>query len=82
MALGDFVLVKRKPLASLDVPTDPHILYVVRKKSSGVVVLQGQDGARIEEQAKNVPPCSLPFIDKKIYPERYFSRDNTYCREC
>ena len=49
VALGEFVLVKRKPLASLDIPTDPHILQVVRKKASGVVVLQGQDGERIEE---------------------------------
>ena len=43
VASGDFVLVKTKPMASLDVPTDPHILQVVRKKATGVVVLQRQD---------------------------------------
>ena len=46
---GDFVLVKRPTVASLDVPTRPRILKVVRLKESGVVVLQGQDGAKVEE---------------------------------
>ena len=54
MGGGDFVLVKRPTVASLDVPTRPHILQVVRLKESGVVVLQGQDGVQIEEQHKNV----------------------------
>ena len=63
---GDFVLVKRPTVASLDVSARPHILQVVRLKESGVVVLQGQDGAQIEEQHRNVAPCSLPILDNKI----------------
>ena len=82
MGGGDFVLVKRPTLVSLNVPTRPHILQVVRLKESEVVVLQGQDGAQIEEQQRNVAPSSLPILDKKIYPERYFSGDKTSCREC
>ena len=79
---GDFVLVKRPTEGTLDGPSRPHILQVVRKKSSGVVVLQGQDAARIEEQIKNVAPSSLPILDRKIYPERYFSGDPVQCHEC
>ena len=79
---GEFVLVKRPTLASLDVPSRPHVLQVVRTSDQGVMILQGQDGARIEELQKNLAPCSLPVVDKKIYPERYFSGDTTYCREC
>ena len=55
---------------------------MVRKKSSRVVVLQGQNSARIEEEMKNMAPCSLPILDKKIYPERCCSGDPVHYREC
>ena len=79
---GDFVLVKRQTLGGLDIATNPHILRVLRLKESGVVVLQGQDGSCVEEQVKNVAPCSLPIKDKKNYPKRFFRGETLHCREC
>ena len=76
MGAGDFVQVKMQKVASLDVPTRPHILKVVRLKECGVVVLQYQN------KGQNGATLSLPIVDKKIYRERCFSGDKTSCREC
>ena len=35
---GEFVLVKRPTLASLDAPSRPHVLQVVRTSDKGVIV--------------------------------------------
>ena len=53
---GEFFMVKRKKEGTLDVNARPTMLRVVRVKEKGVVVLQGQDGACIEEEEKNVSP--------------------------
>ena len=62
----DFVLVKKQVLGGLDIATNQHILRVLRLKEIGVVVLQGQDGSCVEEQVKNVAPCSLPIRIRKF----------------
>ena len=51
---GDCVLLKQVPEDTLDVPTRPHILQVVKIKPSGVAVLEGSDAARVEEHVKNI----------------------------
>ena len=75
-------MVKRQKKGKLDVNARPTVLRVVRVKEKGVVVLQGEDGACIEEQEKNVAPCSLQVEDTQVYPERYFPGSSVMCREC
>ena len=80
--VGDFVLVKRAVKGGLDVKSHPTILKVVAFRPSGVVIMQGRNGVQIQEQIKNVAPCSLPVKDAGTEPTRYTSNSSVFCREC
>ena len=43
---GDYVLVKRVKPNTLEAPAYPHVLRIVELRPSGIVVLEGSDGAR------------------------------------
>ena len=57
---------------TLDVLASPHILRVVEIKPTGVAVLEGSDGARVEEQVKNIAHSRLPILDHNTLPERFY----------
>ena len=69
-APGDYVMMRQVKVNTLKAPSRPHVLRIVEIKPSGVVVMEGSDAARREEQIKNIAHSSLPILDTKMYPER------------
>ena len=58
------------------------MLRIVEVKESGVVLIEGSDAARCEEQVKNVAHCPLPILDTSMYPARYYRGPSVHCRVC
>ena len=79
---GDYVMIRQKRDGTLDVHSRPHVLRVVEVKPSGVVLMEGSDAQRREEQAKNVAHCPLPILDTRMYPGRFFRGAPKACRTC
>ena len=69
--LGDYVLIKRVKPNTLEAPAYPHVLRIVKLRPSGIVVLEGSDGARCTNQMKDVARCPLPILDTTLHPEGY-----------
>ena len=67
---------------TLDAPARPHVLCILEVKPSGVVLMEGNDVGRKEEQIKNVAQWPLPILDTTMYPERYFQGPKIHCRLC
>ena len=81
-APGDYVMIRQKTKNTLEAISRPHVLRVVEVRDSGVVVMEGSDAARREEQVKNVAHCPLPILDTRLYPGRYFRAPTKQCRVC
>ena len=79
---GDYVMIRQVTENTLQAPSRPHVLRIVELKDSGVVVMEGSDAARWEEQVKNVAHCPLPILDTKMYPVRYYRGPSVHCRVC
>ena len=69
-------MIRQMTKNTLDAPTRPH----VEIKPSEVVLMEGSDAARWEEQLKNVAHCPLPILDTKICSERYYHGPSVHCR--
>lgn len=84
--VGDYVYTKRSGehaipscLRSL---ANPEVLRVRELRASGVVVLEGRDGQRVEENIINCAPCHLPIADPSI-DYTWFRPPKDYpCRVC
>ena len=79
---GEMVMLKQAKSHTLQPSVRPHILRILQIKDSGVVVLQGSDGATINHQVSQIAKCSLPISDTKVYPERYIRTDAVHCQIC
>ena len=75
-------MVRQKKAHTLQPSVRPHILRVIELKESGVVVLQGSDGATINHQVSQLARCSVPISDMIIYPEKYVRTDAVHCNIC
>ena len=69
--VGDFVYVRHntsdgKPQTSLSALARKVILRVVEVRDTGILILQGKDGAIISENICNCTPCHLPIHDTVI----------------
>ena len=51
---GDYVMIQQLTDKTLEAPVRPHVLCIVAVKSSVVVLMKRSDGARCEEQVKNI----------------------------
>ena len=58
---GNYVLVKRVKPNTLEAPAYPHVLRIVELRPSGIMVLEGSDGARCTNQMKASPTALFPF---------------------
>ena len=81
-APGDIVMLRQVIKSTLEAPSRPHVLRIVEIKPSGVVLMEGSDAARREEQIKDIAHCPLPILDTNIYPERYFRGPSLHCQVC
>ena len=79
---GDYVMIRQVTKNTLQAPSRPHVLRIVELKDSGVVVMEGSDAARWEEQVKNFAHCPLPILDTNMYPARYYRGPSVHCRVC
>ena len=79
---GDYVMIRQQKKGTLDAISRPHVLRVVEVTAKGVIVMEGSDSTRREEQAKNVDHCPLPILDTRLYPGRYFRAPTKQCRAC
>lgn len=79
---GDFVMIRHVTNNTVDAPVRPHAVRIVEIKPSGVVLLEGSDVARREEQLKNVAHCPLPLLDTKMHPMRYYRGPSVHSRVC
>ena len=59
-----------------------HILRIVELRSSGVAILQGNDGATVAHQVSKLAHCSVPVSDTRIYPETFIRTDQVLCQIC
>ena len=51
-------------------------------KPSGVILMEGSEAAKREEQAKNVAHCPPPIVDTRLYLGHYFRAPTKQCRGC
>ena len=79
---GDYVLLRQKKKNCMQPPARPHILRVVELRSSGVVVLEGSDAARVQRQVKDISHSSLPILDPTLHPEKFYRGPNLHCKVC
>ena len=49
----------------------PHILRILELSGTGVVVLQGSDGATITHKVSQLAHFSIPVSDPRAYPKKY-----------
>ena len=77
---GDYAMIRQKRDGTLDAHSRPHVLRVVEVKPSGVVLMEGSDAQRGEEQAKNVAQCPLPILNTRMYLGRFFRAATKACR--
>ena len=80
--VGEYVLVKQSKNHTLQPSVYPHILRVMELRSSGMVVLQGRDGATVTRQLNQLSHRSVPVADHAIYPEKYWKTDTVHCQIC
>ena len=79
---GDYVLLRQKNKDCLQPPARPHFLRVVELRSSGVVVLEGSDAARMLCQVKDIAHSSLPILDPSLHPNRFYRGPNLHRKVC
>ena len=79
---GNYVMIRQVTKNTLQAPSRPHVLRIVEVKESGVVLMEGSDAARCEEQVKNVAHCPLPILDTTMYLARYYRGPSVHCRVC
>ena len=77
--LGEYVLVKQSKDNTLQPLVRPHILRIGKLMDSGVVMLQGCDGATVKCQVHQLAHCSVPVSGHKIYLKRYVKTKSVYC---
>ena len=63
---GDYVYVKRKDKAGLDIQAKQLILRVLEVRPTGVLILQGRCGTTRAVHLSQCAPCHLPDIDPHI----------------
>lgn len=80
--VGDFVLLRRPRRSTLDGATRLHIVRVVERKESGVVVLGGRDASRMEEHVRHIAHCQVPIEDTRTYPELFTRGETLHCQAC
>ena len=84
--VGDYVYTSHKtpdgkPPSNLQMLARPEVLRILEVRPSGVLVLQGRDGATINEHRDHVAHCHLPILDATVKPHRRPSRDQP-CLVC
>jgi hypothetical protein len=84
--VGDYVYTKsavdRAAPSSLRALANPEVLRVREVRPSGVLVLEGRDGQRIEENVLNCAPCHLPISDPAVDWTQYRPRLDLPCEVC
>ena len=78
----DYVMIKRETKNTLQPPSYPHVLRIVKLRASGVVILEGSDAARCTKQMKDVAHCPLPILDTTLHPGRYYRGASKRCQGC
>ena len=78
---GEKVLVWQKPQSKLEAHAKPIVLKVVETLDSGVVMLQGADGALIKSQAAHLAPCPVQVHDDVDIRDRHIPSSHA-CRKC
>ena len=80
--VGDYVMVKRDVKHTMEVRVHPHVLRIVELRPSGIVVLEGNDAARVTKLIKDVAHCPPPIQDTRLYLGRYYRGKYQSCRGC
>ena len=75
-------MVKKVKPTALEAPAAPHVLRIVKLRRSGIVILEGSDGARCTKQMKDVAHCPLPILDTTLHPGRYYRGRSMHCAGC
>jgi hypothetical protein len=60
--VGDYVYVAQRPINTLDVRTTRTILRVREVRSTGVLLLEGADGATVQVRMEHCAPCHIPNL--------------------
>lgn len=84
--VGDYVYTKsavdRTPPSGLRALANAEVLRVREVRPSGVLVLEGRNGQRIEENILNCAPCHLPITDPVIDWAQYKPSLDMPCEVC
>ena len=60
--VGDYVYVAQRPINTLDVRTTRTIMRVREVRSTGVLLLEGADGATVQVRMEHCAPCHIPNL--------------------
>lgn len=84
--VGDYVYTKAthggEPPSALRALAEPEVLRVREVRSSGVLVLEGRDGQRREENVLNCAPCHLSIQNPVVDWSQYRPPKDHPCRVC
>ena len=73
---------QKRTHGTLDEKASRHGLRMEKVRPSGVMVVEGSNAAKREEQAKNVAYCPFPILDSRLHPRRFFQAATKACRKC
>jgi PHD-finger len=79
---GDYVYLQQTAGRTLDVSAGRVVLRVKEVRPSGVLVLEGRDGAEWQEHARNCAPCHIPYIEGTVDPSLRLAAPSQRCMGC
>lgn len=79
---GEMVMLRQEKDHTLQLGVRPHILRIIELRGSGMVILQGSDGATVIHQISHIAKCSVPISDTKVYSEKHVRTDAVHCKQC
>ncbi|GIL49142.1 hypothetical protein Vafri_5618 [Volvox africanus] len=81
--IGDYVYYRNTSArTALDPEAKPEILRVVEVRPTGVLVLEGRCGSRLNAHVSHCAPCHLPIEDHIVDPRLARPSPNLACEVC
>lgn len=80
--VGDYVYIRRPTDSKTQLKATPIILQVTRLTPTGTVELMGRCGQVARTHVRNIAPCHLPHIDRRILPSLRTPEADQACEVC
>ena len=82
LPVGSYVYVKRPVVGQLGLKSLPVVYRIVEVRESGVLVLEGRCGSRIDIHVSMCTPCHAEIRDEGVYPQLARPSKDLACEVC